>query len=490
MEPTLFSTHILRQSSVGAVAREERVDIRVGTPKHQILQIFQTKDYNPIIKAHRNFIRAMCADPVRYYQDMRQKLDVDGETASFKLEFEGCIAWLTQYLFQTNIKGKPNQCAVWFQTQSVVQDQLIPSLVGIQLENRYMYPYRATIYIIQRMLSIIDRYHRQTVSDNPWNPLPPYYHNFRYEYYMTKLTDVAKNDIVILPTCFNVGATVLIKMRCVPVHILGVVREPTYADQYWNSPLDFWAHDVNHARRTMLETEWFYDTYVKHRTYMTNRNYFSIVSKMQFYQEMRHFTQFVLTLITPVENWPTIRKKKYNERTSKEDRIYALEGHKALMRLLIFEIVHEKAWPMTPKSLLRNIVHKYDKFPVESIEVTDAKISTRDFTFDDPTTLSNCIHKIRGGFYDDASNVIGAILPLKFRTSRALARAAQDLYTIIANKYYPTIDRPSEDLLLALVTDQHDTDEFRDQKIVEVQDDPSPNQPYPDKIFKGIKLSF
>jgi hypothetical protein len=475
---------LLRQPSVpenkvDEMAREERIDIRVGTPKQQILHIFKTKDYGPAIKAHKKFVRKMCANPIQYYGDMRRKLDLHGETASFKEEFEGVVGFLTKYLFQTAT------CTEWFQKQPVVLSQLVPSLVGIQIESRYSYPYRATIYVIQRMLSIIDRFHRSN------RELPPYYHNFRYEYYMTLLTDVANNDIVIFPTCFNVGATALIKVRCVPIHILGVVNEPTYADQYWNSPLDFWAHDVNHGRRTMLETEWFYDTYVKHRTYMSNRNYFSIVSKMQFYQEMDDFTKnVILPLITPVKNWPSIRRKARTERSTYENQLYALEGHKALMRLLIFEIVHEKAWPMTPKSLLRNIVHKYDKFPVESIVVIDDKISTRDFTFDDPTTLSNTIHKIRGGFYDNPNDIIEAILPMRFRTSRALALAAKELYNRIANKYYPEVDRPSMELLLALVTDQHDTDEFRDKDVVKELDVPAPNQPYPDRDFNAIKLKF
>jgi len=535
-------------------AREERVDIRVGTPKQKIIHLFQTTNYKPSIKHHNKFIRELCKHPVEMYSEMRSKLVSVGETASFEREFSGVVGYLTRYLFQTFLKdtitsGKSyeiigfsrcphfiktctafekagvafmpiivndveqlqskveeqcgtlarkgiaghtspqilkkseknviclgghndvvsHKCAEWFAEQTVLRDQLIPSLLGIQLKSRYMYPYRATLYIIQRMLSIIDQFHRtQTDAE-----LPPYYHMFRYEYYMTLLTDVDHNDSVLIPTCAYVGSTVLIKLRCIPAHILGVVVEPTYADQYINSPLDFWAHDVNHARRTMLETERYYDTFVKHRTYFTKRNYWANVTPMDFYKEMEEFTHQTLYgekgILTPKQ-----------EPTPKELGLIALK------KILIFEITHEKAWPITSESILRNIVMGHDRFPVESLEVDKDGIKTHDFVFEDPTTLSNTIHKLRCGFYDNPKQPISAIVPTKFRTSTWMANAAAELFEQIASKVESKdeIPRPSFELLLALTTDQHDTDEFHDKDSVQVED--IDQQPYP----KGQKGEY
>tara|TARA_B100000795_G_C22792426_1_gene437604 strand:- start:38 stop:988 length:951 start_codon:yes stop_codon:yes gene_type:complete len=117
-----------------------------------------------------------------------------------------------------------HKCAEWFAEQTVLRDQLIPALVRIQIKTRYMYPYRATLYVIQRMLSIIDQYHRTQKE------LPLYYHNFRYEHYMTLLTDVERNDIVLIPTCAYIGSSVLVKLKCIPVHILCVGRLPCGVD--------------------------------------------------------------------------------------------------------------------------------------------------------------------------------------------------------------------------------------------------------------------
>ena len=75
---------------------------------------------------------------------------------------------------------------------------------------------------------------------------------------------------------------------------------------------------------------------------------------------------------------------------------------KAIKKLIIFEVVHEKAWPITEKSLCRNIPLRYDEFPVENIKLNEEtnKISTFHYLFADPTTIGNVIGKIRSGFYD------------------------------------------------------------------------------------------
>jgi hypothetical protein len=108
-------------------------------------------------------------------------------------------------------------------------------------------------------------------------------------------------------------------------------------------------------------------------------------------------------------------------------------------------------------------------------------IITRDFAFDDPTTLSNTIHKLRGGFYDDPNQPNDAIVPMYFRTSTWMAQAAAELFEEIASKYAPKIQRPSLKLLLALTTDAHDTEEFRDKDIVQVED--IGEQPYPKEEY-------
>jgi len=236
--------------------REERVDI--GTPKQNMIHLFQTKHYKPSIEQHKAFIRELCEHPVEMYAEMRSRLIEKGETVCFEREFSGAIGYLTRYLFQTFLKDKItagkqyeiigfaqcphfvktcaafqkagiafmpiivkgveeltskveeqcdaftikgeagdtspqvlkksektvvclgghdnvvwHKCAEWFAEQTVLRDQLIPALVGIQIETRHMYPYRATLDVIQRMLAIIDQYHHTQIDVEFKN------HNFR-----------------------------------------------------------------------------------------------------------------------------------------------------------------------------------------------------------------------------------------------------------------------------------------------------------------------
>ena len=82
---------------------------------------------------------------------------------------------------------------------------------------------------------------------------------------------------IIFPTNAYIGATELIKLRCVPILIMGVSNKPVYVDQYLNTPLDFWAHDIQHSKRQIQETLRYYDCYIKHSEYYQRRVLFNII---------------------------------------------------------------------------------------------------------------------------------------------------------------------------------------------------------------------
>lgn len=62
-----------------------------------------------------------------------------------------------------------------------------------------------------------------------------------------------------------------------------------------------------------------------------------------------------------------------------------------------------------------------------------------------------------------------------------MATAATELFKDIASKYAPNIQITSFKLILALTTDPHDTEEFRDKDIVQVED--IGPQPYPEEEY-------
>ena len=142
------------------------------------------------------------------------------------------------------------------------------------------------------MLGLLDVFYR-TTSPTKYNA---YYHNFRYRNYLSYV--VNEPDQVCFPTTCVLWSQHFIAMRCVPVLLLGVAYSPLLADQYVNTPLDFWAHDLQHARRQIQETQRYYDIYVKHRQYYEKRSPFDYVSTDQFCKEQFEFSQKMYALYT------------------------------------------------------------------------------------------------------------------------------------------------------------------------------------------------
>jgi hypothetical protein len=444
--------------------REARVLKRALNPKENIFEYFKTNNYDQVIKKHIDDVKQMIENPYNTYIKLKERLEKDGADADFP-EFEGVVGYLTKALFQT-----PEIIDFFSKKEYIVLlEQIINKLMSIQIDQRFNYPYRATIYCIESMLELLDLYYRTAQTKYSYNPskqinenIGPYYHAFRYRSYMTTFTDsefgIPKN--IIFPTCANIGATDLIKIRCVPILIMGITNEPVYVDQYLNSPLDFWAHDIQHSKRQIQETLRYYDNFIKHNQYFQRRTLFDMRTELEFYKYMETYTKDIII--------PIIKKNKSD---SPETAAY-----KDIMKLVIFEIIHEKAWPITEKSLCRNIPLRYDEFPVENIKLNNDthKIEAFHYLFADPTTIGNVIGKIRAGFYDFADNPNEKIIPKEYRTSYHVAKASRKLLQLINCSKIP-----SDEYMIALTTDRHAMQEMIDVKQIDIPDNPMSEIPYP-----------
>ncbi len=462
--------------------RAERVSKRATSPKEKIINYFIQNNFDDKIKAHKDFVLKMIQDPYNTYINFKTRLELEGANAEFP-ELEGVVGFLIKSIFQNP------EILTFFQRNEykILLEQLVHKLIGLEIEDRFNYPYRATIYCIESLLELLDFYYRTTniskqneVAEDGLQineKIGPYYHIFRYRSYMTTFTDSKNYGIpnnIIFPTIAYIGATELIKLRCVPILIMGVVNKPIYVDQYLNTPLDFWAHDIQHSKRQIQETERYYDNYIKHNEYYQRRTVFDIISPLKFYKYMELYTKkVILPLITIKESDDELTKEKKNMR-----------------RLLIFEVIHEKAWPITIKSLCRNIPLRYDEFPVENLTYNEEKnkITTFHYLFADPTTISNVVGKIRNGFYDKVSNVNERIISKKYRTSRFAAECAKELMQILNCK-----NIPSDQYFLALATDKHALQEFEDVKQIDIVNEPNIVIEYPEEepsnLFDELSLS-
>lgn len=451
--------------------REARVKKRATQPLKNIYDYYCKYNFDEKIKKHSIIIKKIIDEPVKNYIDFKTRLELNGPDAEFP-EFEGVVCYLIKALFQ----NEEIFCFFNRIEYKVLLDQMVNKLICLNIENRFYYPYRTTIYCIESLLELIDFYYRtkdlQEIKNSeqhitkPINEkIGPYYHIFRYRSYMTTFTDSNEYGIpnnIIFPTCHNISATNLIKLRCVPILMMGISNKPVYVDQYINTPLDFWAHDIQHSKRQIQETLRYYDCFIKHNEYYQRRTLFDIKKPLDFYKYMEEYTKCViLPLITHLES-------------DTEE----VKAQKDIFRLIIFEVVHEKAWVITHKSLCRNIPLRYDEFPVENLTFDNEKnkITTFHYLFADPTTIGNVVGKIRTGFYDEAKDPNEKIIKTKYRTSEFVAKCAKELVSLLSCK-----NNPSEEYFLALATDRHSMQEYKDISSIEMPDIPTHSVNYPNE---------
>jgi hypothetical protein len=440
-----------------------RKNVRVNRPYDQILDYLRNTDFSGWIKEHEDFIKEMQDKPYETYKKLQIRLKLNGSMASFP-EFKGVIGFLIRSIFQDVVDEdgvtKTNE-VFEFYTQENATDRktqleiLIHKLIAILTDSRYLFPYLTTIYTIESMLIILDSYRRYRKKEKG-EEAPKFYHNFRYRSYLDYITISSCPDNIVMPTFTNTGSTFFIKIRCVPILVLGVTDQIVLADQYYNSPIDFWAHDVQHARRQIQETNSYFDRYVKHNLYYNKRSPFDIITPDQYYQYMEKFTKDVIL--------PMI---KFSQGDSVEVKAY-----KQMIKLIVFEVVHEKAWPITSRSMCRCIPLLYDRFPIENLNVHEENgqqvLSTRDDQFDDPTTLSNLRGKLRHGFYDSVTDTINAVMHPKYRTSLVIARCADFIL-----KRLNCDSNPGFNLLLKLTIDETNASEFSQVSPIKEEDVPS-----------------
>jgi len=379
------------------------------------------------------------------YKIFKDRLKLKGPIADFS-EFSGVISYLIRSIFQ-------DYEVYLFFKDTVIMDQLINKLSCVNITERFNYPYKTSILMIEYLLEILDIYYRDNKKHNP------YYHTFRYRSYMTTLLDstICFPNNIIFPTFYKLGAIDPIKIRCVSIFFMGVSKSPIYIYQYLNTPLEFFSHDIQHTKRKIQETMKYYDLYVKHSKYYSRRTLFDIISEDDFYNYMHSFTvEKILHLIDYEEN---------------DDEIY--RAIKDISKIIIFEVIHEKGWPITRKSLYRN-----DEFPVENLSIIDDNLKAYHYLFSDPTTLANVISKLQGGFYDRVENVNNKIVDVHYRTLQNISLVARDLILQLTKR---DIDI---DYINTLCLDKSSTEEFLDTNRISIPNRSITVRNYPE-TFSG-----
>ena len=206
-------------------------------------------------------------------------------------------------------------------------------------------------------------------------------------------------DIILIPTPENISATDLMRIRTMPIYFIGISQDPIYVDEFWQSPLEFLIHDLNHAWKMRVADEWM----MKMEEDPKNMS--------SLYEKAHAFGQGYLDSI------------KIQKTDSKEQKEI-----KKLKKIILFEIIHEDARPFLPQVLTGALLES-EGYKLEDEEITyvEWKAIRVKNVYNGITALSYVRHKLQHGFFDqtDAQNI--QIVDPEYRSVDWIVKAAIEM---------------------------------------------------------------
>lgn len=272
------------------------------------------------------------------------------------------------------------------------------------------YPYAYCIRAMIETLSTIDLINidfKNKKDGNIWKtPYANVYFRERYHYYLDYLLDNAP-DVFILPILQTVGATTLIRNRYSRIQPCGVIFDEAFVDEDMQTPSNFLWHDLNHARRIYQNNLW----YSKQNKIHINN----------LYANMRKDAKILM----PIKSWLSPENMKYE----------------SLIKILLFEVVHEDALPFNKDSIVNDILftsgncYPYER-TYDNVEEGNAynRVNLR-FYEQGASTLRTIYNKVRHAFFEkEHTNDI--IVKTKLRYIKHMVEASYLLLNKVAPEKY------------------------------------------------------
>lgn len=298
------------------------------------------------------------------------------------------------------------------------RDKAVNALRHVSLKNREFCPYLPTLHALFDSVAFFDVVARfkkdfynttpsnQIIEHNPKEQKNAAYHMYKYEYRKNELLGKVPNEIII-PTFVPMSATDLMKVRGVPIRLVGLSSDFIYVDEFEQSPEEFLMHDLNHSYRMMAADE----QYLK----------LNKVSPKDF--RIRQ-NQFMHSYLSSIKILPT---------DSEQEKEF-----KKIKKIILFEILHEDARPFLPDVILNCLLCKEGGETPFEVPVIDEKTHYLDIV----DTLDTHIHvlsyvrnKLQCGFYDKVDKQNIQIVHPQYRKSHFIAKAAmemiQELYILL-----------------------------------------------------------
>ncbi len=278
--------------------------------------------------------------------------------------------------------------------------------------------------------------------------------------------DILSNpEVIIWPTSHALGFQELIRVRSVLIGFVGVETKTIRVDRHYQTPIDFWYHDINHVRRMMG----YIFKLLKERNARTDAEKFAV------YREVDELVENILEKVKlpskPNKPSQFVNSAEENEFNGKLEDWNNEAALRRLVRIILFEIVHESALAGDKKSILQDLlrgpetpqpfeyhslknggvgegIQSLEQLRTENGNLDSGAKKMRQAKGDGPVNviymndrslslLSNVMNKIMHGFYDATNDPKSYIVPLEYRTPVNVAIAAEQLFSIMGEKAPP-----------------------------------------------------
>ena len=392
------------------------MDLTYPEYEHNIKILYETPNIkNKIIDIHNKYFREQIINNQgNTYTEFYERFQQNGPEKTNFAEFKHIIAYLYEglKLIETKTQNKILLLSLL---------SLKCSIMAITLQN--IFYYGPCIRLIMKCLEFFDIYIR---SIDPQSASVDYYHKYRYERYVEYCINLAPK-IIIFPTFSEISATDLLKLRPYPLFPIGVSITNIFVDEFKQTPIEFFIHDINHSRRM-------YEENIKYML-LEKKDINNYDQTIEFYNRSKACLDECLRFLSHRKKEPKLDVEKlFAENKSVIEIIKILNqnilkpytdetkiniGLSAIMKIILFEIVHEDALPLQKNIICSTILRKSNE-PVQfpRLEIIDGKISVVMKEELGGSILGFVKYKIRNGFFDTATNPLDVIVPFKYRTDK------------------------------------------------------------------------
>lgn len=336
---------------------------------------------------HRADIQAITRAPRVYYTKFRRRLEQAGHDAGFAEYIP-----VAHILLHGLTEGTAAQALARADRRFAALAR--HAAAGLQAAADAGCPYLQSIAAIERAVEVFDILQRVQKPQY----CPPLYHSRRYEYYMHYLSAQSPGHIF-FPTTLHLGVTDLLRVRGVPIGFIGVNMDVERVDGFYQSPYEFFMHDVNHSRRMYQ-----FGIEEAGREGLADEEFYA--------RTARYTAEKLIPLIAP----------------RKEDDAATRTARK-VAKMILFEILHEDALPATPDCLRRALLRPPSQLtPFERIE-GDTVVHIME---PGATTLAYVFRKLAHTFYDTPEDRKGYIVDDAARSRQAVAQMAAKLFSLLS----------------------------------------------------------